>query len=872
MSHRVSIRRSHLHRSTLGFLAAVLGLLAGSDASDAQTQTLRASRPKIQVCHVSRVGALRIIEVGSKRALQDHLDHGDNTFGAGLDESCEGGVSFEVDESLVPSRPTLPGIDGGPPRDIGAVRNEDGVVDEFVLDEVQLRVENPARLQQFIANYGATVLRDDTLIIGLEGGGTELVPGGGAGWHLLRVDPSFAPLLSLPSMALAAGFEGALVVSSLRTARLAAIGLAEQERGARLNFLRRESAILEHPDGSGGNIDFAEKWWMEHEGISVSVVRAWDYLRHTGLPPNEGVWRPGRVALVDDGFDVDPTTGLGHQDFNNNPFSPPLQADIMDYDGSVGGNQTSSSWHGQGAFGACCAYPRNLFGGAGSGGDLVRPILIRAELSAYGNAMGIRTAALMSADVISISSGGECGFFCRTWNDFTDTNEHEAIQFAQVYSLSTVMAAAGNGPDNKTQDHDASGDNILPCRWSGVVCVGAIDRNANNKWNWGNGGDIWAPTDLLATFDPNAAPGSEGEDALQSYGGTSAASPFAAGIVGLMKASNASLFWSDVEQILQDTANPSSDPKVGTGYVDALAAVQAVRANPPPVPIFLNPTDGQTLSHAFLDSFFVVVDDDPAPLGFVGDVEIISDRDGHICRSPFQDARSHFCVPEQPVSLGAHEFTAVATDEFGAEGSTSIGVTLTNQTPSLNILAPAEGASYFTSQFVPLWASVVDDDPTGFPDDQITWSSDVDGLLPATGALTSAQLSAGDHVITGTATDEYGETGEDSVSVTIVPGGGIPSVQISILGPIPGFPGAGTGEPMTFKAIASDPEDITIPGSNIEWSSDRDGFLGTGETIEATLSGPGCESFFQHEITVRATDSDGNVATDTIEVEIGQIC
>ncbi len=70
----------------------------------------------------------------------------------------------------------------------------------------------------------------------------------------------------------------------------------------------------------------------------------------------------------------------------------------------------------------------------------------------------------------------------------------------------------------------------------------------------------------------------------------------------------------------------------------------------------------------------------------------------------------------------------------------------------------------------------------------------------------------------------------------------------------------------TIKLIASgyDPEDGFIPDISFSWSSDRDGFLGTGEELRADSLAPGW-----HQITVTAADSDGHIGEDAIHIFVG---
>jgi hypothetical protein len=66
-----------------------------------------------------------------------------------------------------------------------------------------------------------------------------------------------------------------------------------------------------------------------------------------------------------------------------------------------------------------------------------------------------------------------------------------------------------------------------------------------------------------------------------------------------------------------------------------------------------------------------------------------------------------------------------------------------------------------------------------------------------------------------------------------------------------------------------------LSGSDLMWFSNRDGFLGSGTSIQVALSGPevACNpEFVFHNITLRVTDSDAHQATQQIVVSVGSPC
>lgn len=163
----------------------------------------------------------------------------------------------------------------------------------------------------------------------------------------------------------------------------------------------QELALPEHPVSSGRNLNAENWWWMTEDddlsrpdvqGLSIGVINAWNYLKYQGLPPTSGTWRPSILAIIDGGFDLDENNGVPK--LNNTDYfflgNKPLQADYLDFDGIAGGSNPNTCsgggmcpWHGQGSFGVSRARPRNLFGSAGTGGEVVRPMLLKIDGSFY---------------------------------------------------------------------------------------------------------------------------------------------------------------------------------------------------------------------------------------------------------------------------------------------------------------------------------------------------------------------------------------------------------------------------------------------------------------------------------------------------------
>ena len=518
--------------------------------------------------------------------------------------------SFVINPGLGDELKPMKGLDGGQSRrPVGAVLAPNGLQTTFITNEIILNPASNDELRRFLSRYGGVVIRDGKARL-IEGETPRDGLSEKSGWYLVRVNVRQSPLDDLSENLTAADLGGEWGFSSEEAARLIALALRERHTQISPNFViqpNQACQVCEHPDGSGGNLDAATWWWMTEDddpavpndqGLSIGVVRAWEYLKYQGYP-REGVpYVPVKIAVLDSGFDLDINTGKplnGNQDFF---FAPPrpLQIDEVDGDWRVGGEH-GHGWHGQSVFGICCAFSRNSWGTAGiANGSEIKTLLIRVDGDYWTLASGVYDALYNNAHVINMSWGGSCGSLCHT---FDNGNVLKAYVGSARNVGSIVVSSAGN------DGNDISGDDIYPCELSGSICVGAIGQNGNaytnpNWWssNWGNPVDIWAPTLTRSTVTRDSA-ATDGDgvgiDELDHFPGTSASAPFVSGVVAMMKMLNKNLYWSQVEQILANTANTSNDPKVSAGYIDAFAAVEAAKHNKPPVVKITGPTPGSTV-------------------------------------------------------------------------------------------------------------------------------------------------------------------------------------------------------------------------------------------------------------------------------------
>jgi glucose/arabinose dehydrogenase len=175
-----------------------------------------------------------------------------------------------------------------------------------------------------------------------------------------------------------------------------------------------------------------------------------------------------------------------------------------------------------------------------------------------------------------------------------------------------------------------------------------------------------------------------------------------------------------------------------------------------------------------------------------------------------------------------------------------------NGAPVVHIIEPAGVLTVPESTAVTLRGTATDPEDGTLSGASVKWTSTRDGQLGTGDSIRVSTLSAGNHVITLTATDSKGLSASATVPVTVTPfvAGNKPP-QVSITNPAPGA-SVTQGTPVALTGGATDPEDGPLTGAALAWSSSVDGALGTGSPLSVTTLSLG-----QHTITLRATDDSG---------------
>jgi subtilisin len=108
---------------------------------------------------------------------------------------------------------------------------------------------------------------------------------------------------------------------------------------------------------------------------------------------------------------------------------------------------------------------------------------------------------------------------------------------------------------------------------------------------------------------------------------------------------------------------------------------------------------------------------------------------------------------------------------YGLVNAAEAVPTLPDEPPTVSISSPSDGAT-FDSGVEILFAGTASDAEEGDLTDGLEWRSSIDGLIGEGGSV-SAILSDGNHIITASVTDDGGQTGDASVSITV----GSPSTE-----------------------------------------------------------------------------------------------
>ena len=518
-------------------------------------------------------------------------------------------LSFTVDPDVQPVQSALPAeSEADPERPLASVVDRHGHQADFVANELVLVTDEPASLEQFAARWGGEVLATlDPSAYGLSG----LAPR-----YLVRIDPWRADLDRLTTdlreynpraygphrvsskdgMALLAAASEASQSHELEigvnwVASFGDVGQRTSIEGvvpAALSPMSRNAFTWPHLCNAGSvpgggpcpqDTGVAEAWTLLDRQGYFQKATVNGRVTTTGVPASERIG----VAILDGGFAPSPGFDADvHPDLVQ--FSPGRNPGFC-----TGGN--SCPWHGTNVTSTAMSTPDNDFGAAGPGGFVAKPIQMGVLGDIFGALRALLDAHQGGIEIANMS-----------WGIPVPASVSGLAQFGDPLLAELrdrgMMLVAGAGNEGRPVDMvdcfvlcwEAA--YFWPCEGPKVFCVGALAAQSKTPFftnpSFGSSNfrgplsnqspgetvDFWAPGDVLVGPDPDVPE-------LHGFGGTSAASPFVAGVAAMVLAADRSLTADGIEALLSATAQPTNPhPHTGASesMVDAHAAVRRALA------------------------------------------------------------------------------------------------------------------------------------------------------------------------------------------------------------------------------------------------------------------------------------------------------
>ncbi len=640
----------------------------------------------------------------------------------------------------------------------------------------------------------------------------------------------------------------------------------------------------------------------------VNIENAWRYGASGGVR-GTGV----RIGVVDDGLqtahpDLAPNVDTANdKDWNGNDNDPnPAPQTVPDPD--------NGDHHGTACAGNAAARGNN---GTGVSGTAPEATLVGMRLIAGASSDTTEAEAMAYLpQLIQIKSNSwgpvDDGATLEAPGSLTRAALASAVTTGRGGLGSIIVWAGGNGGDVlDNSNYDGYANNIH------TLAIAATDSQGGQSWYSEPGANlvVAAPssgdllgittTDRSGTDGYNTAVSASGGDYTDDFGGTSSATPTAAGVVALMLERNPGLGWRDVKEILIRSAYKISpadadwsdnaagfhfNHKFGAGLIDATAAVDfaATWTNLPAatsqsleqanlnLSIPDNNATGVTRSFAFTGSNLRVEHATvtlTANHGYRGDLEVIlTSPSGMVSRlaERHNDAGNNysawtFSSVRHWGENSAGTWTVKVADRDAGTTGTLVAATVTlhgtasapiNPGPVVAIASPASNSVFSPGTTVEVTVSASDLNADGSPGSVATVQLFDNGSPVATDSAApfvfSFSPATGNHSLTAVATDAQGVSSTSSaVAFSVVDQA--PVITAAALTP--------AGQAFADEAVAvvgivaSDPENQSLAYA-YAWEKSSDAVTWTAAGI-ATASLPPVPANAGFLWRCRVTASDG---------------
>lgn len=336
-----------------------------------------------------------------------------------------------------------------------------------------------------------------------------------------------------------------------------------------------------------------QQWHLKFNNQSGAVLGTDLNIESTWAYPNNGAGVRGRgirIGIVDDGVQTAHPDFVGNIDTTND----------KDWNGNDNDpNPGTTDNHGTACAGDAAARGNN---GIGVSGSAPEATLVGMRLIG-GNATDTMEAEAMNylPQLIQIKSNSwgpsDTGRILEAPGPLTLAALKNAAENGRGGKGTILTWAGGNGlASSDNSNYDGYANSIY------TIAVGAFDSQSRQAYYSESGANliITSPSDGASpalgktTTDRTGSAGYASGDYAADFGGTSSATPTAAGVIALMLEANPNLGWRDVQEILMRSAkkvNPGDadwktpiapedinhNHKFGAGLIDATAAVNMAK-------------------------------------------------------------------------------------------------------------------------------------------------------------------------------------------------------------------------------------------------------------------------------------------------------
>jgi serine protease len=663
-----------------------------------------------------------------------------------------------VNSKLKPSSEPLPRFPDGAPRPLATLTDKSGKQTDFVENELMIEFATQNELSAFLAKWHGTVLATDRpTMVGIAANPT----------YLIRVQTKRADLSKLTRNLSGLNPNGgsAISVGTRAARRLIAIGAETAMTGKHvgINYLTTSAGFqdrqLAEAPTSANTLTSYDGWTIENwnpnpfqwiymktgGNLDIGVAAAWRVLEQVGALDNKV-----KIAVIDGGFG-------GGDDFPSPYESNKASLAALDPTGpnEVSCNGSPCPWHGWNVVNACMGQVNNGIGAAGPAGPVGKLLAIRRSADVFSNIQAITTALFSGANIINMSFAARVPALL-SWSVLP----FDLATLRAQGAGKLLVASAGN------DGHDINEEDCFilcweeawwtPCENGGVACVGAMDtwgpyRRGSSNYG-GDELDIWGPGSVWVGGD-------YGDNSPHEFRGTSAASPFIAGVAALIWAANPGLSNDGVERVMYETAHQGQAAGHVERWPNAYAAViRALGGTPPEINIDVRWEASVQMFGAcnpYYQFTATVVDPDHGPptVTWTSNIDNVVGNGTSFSRM---------------LSDGTHHITATAVDGIGLTNrSNEIVLQVRNPTsanaprPTVDIISLANHQTFAANQNITFEAGGLDPATAGaLIAANVRWVSSKDGEL-GSGQRIFRMLSPGAHYIFVYYTGKCGGTADD---------------------------------------------------------------------------------------------------------------